>query len=231
MGDIVEGISRFLRNGLKNDCHIIFHYPQNHNYEKLIPCLMDSFADTPFKITYELDTSWSTVHPDRAAERFKMKTDIPTDEADEVFWFSGSYFSHRYWEFKRQWKGNLNGPILLALNHKDFNEHHPLQNKFFSVEDNNKLLSLVDNKNFFELGNHYSFENNVLLIANCSAIVGIEGGWTHVAHSMNAPFKVANNKRDPKVPYGVHSRHPCLECLDNNLIFDYLKTRKPNIPA
>ena len=226
MGDIIEGVSSFYRKGLKSDCHIILHYPANHNYDKLVPQIMEAFQPPPFKVTYELDTSWASVTIDRGITKFgKDAFDKTTLDRDEIAWFSGTYHKLPYWPFKDQWKGNKDGPILLALNHKDFNENHPIVSKFFSKEDDDRLRSLVDNNKFFELGEHHSFENNLKLIANCKHIVGIEGGWTHVSHCMNAPFVIATNKRSLKIPLAVHTQHPRLRILETRDIDHFLKTK------
>jgi hypothetical protein len=225
MGDIVEGISSFFTLGLDTDCHIIFHYPANHNYEKLIPSLMDAFEPPPYNITYEIDHTWSSVTKDRGEVKFgKEKFWKKTSQVDETVWFSGSYQKIGYWPFKRQWKGNNHGPIAFALNHKDFNANHPIVEKFFDVEENERLRGLVDNKRFFELGDHHSFELNLKIIANCKYIVGIEGGWTHVSHCMRAPFVVVTNKRKRSVSLAVHSRHPSLRVIEAAAVDRYILT-------
>lgn len=231
MGDIVQGLSDFLAQGLRSDCHIIFHYPKIKNYTYLIDSLMDSFEiPKQYNVTYEVDLSWSTVHLETAIERYgkesyRCLTD--SNKSKECLWFSGDYNHHSYHRFKKQWKGNSTGPILLALNHADFNKNHPIQEKFFSEKDNSALMSLVDGRKIVLLGEHYTFQNNILLIANCRYIVGIEGGWTHISHCMRAPMVIARNTRGAGKSSAVHRMHPKLVEVKTDKAFDFVSQTPP----
>lgn len=223
MGDILSTISKFLTHGVKTDCHIIFHYPFGHNYDVLVPALMESFAPTPYTITYEVKYSDFSVSLDKCVSIFgEEKHEVATNEADHTWWFSGKFHhTDRYYKFKTLWRGNTAGPIALALNHKDFNENHPIKEKFFSPHTNDALLKLVDNKNFFLLGDHRTFEENVDILSQCRYAVGIEGGWTHVTHSMRMPFIIAANERRVSSNIKVHPTHPRLHCVSTEDVFKY----------
>ena len=224
MGDIIASLSLFYSKYLKSDCHLIFHYPDGHGYSQLIQSIMQSLERPPFQVSYEIDYSWSTVGEDTAVDKFGVegKWGETTSEASTVWFFTGTYKKHLYWPFKTLWGGDIKGPVALSINHEDFNEHHPIISKFFSTEDNQYLMSLVDNKNFFLLGEHHDYQTNLDIIAKCRYVLGIEGGWTHVTNAMRAPFVVITNKRDPVAPAKVHSGHPNLRIRSVEEMYRYL---------
>ena len=231
MGDIVATLSYFLKTAVKSDCHIIFHYPPDHGYPKLIKKLMDAFSDTPYKITYEVNMKWYSVSDKGGISKFGEDGQFGDTlcEYEPTWWFTGTYFPGAYHPFERVWKENRTGPIALALNHEFFNQYHPIASKFFNEKINAQLLKKVDNKNYFSLGQHHTFENNVAVLANCRYVVGIEGGWTHVCNAMRVPFICVTNERHASAPLKVHAGHPCLKVIQTNEMMPYINGIPENL--
>lgn len=224
MGDIIATLSYFLKNAVRSDCHIIFHYPPNHKYKELIDDIMLAFCSTNFIVTYEVDESWFSVKENRGIERFGQvgRFAATNSSLENCWWFTGTYIHHVYHPFKTTWKSNKDGPIALALNHEAFNKTHPIIDKFFSDEDDQRLRKLVDNKNYFSLGLEHSFQRNLEILSSCRYVLGIEGGWTHASNATRTPFICVANKRDPRAPAKVHGGHPHLEIIPASRIDSFL---------
>lgn len=231
MGDIVATLSHFLKTAVKSNCHVIFHYPPDHGYPRLIKQLMDAFSETPYKITYEVDLTWYSVSEKAGTEKFGADGRLADtlSNIEPVSWFTGTFYAEEYHPFKRTWKRNHTGPIALALNHEFYDDKHPLADKFFDRKTNEQLLRLVDNKKYFSLGQHHSFENNVAVLANCRYAVGIEGGWTHICNAMRVPFICVTNKRKTSAPQKVHAGHPCLKIIETSEMMPYINGIPENL--
>ena len=224
MGDIIATLSYFLKNAVRSDCHIIFHYPANHKYKDLIDDLMLAFCSTNFLVTYEVDETWCSVKENHGVVKFGQegKFAVTNSTQENCWWFTGTYFDHLYHPFIKTWMSNKDGPIALALNHESFNKNHPILDKFFSEEDDAFLKSLVDNKNYFSLGLDHSFERNLEILSSCRYVLGIEGGWTHASNATRTPFICVANKRAPRAPAKVHSGHPNLNIIPSSEIDRFL---------
>lgn len=230
MGDVVSATSHFIKHLLKSDCHLIHHFPPKiptYDYEDLIPDLMSEWSEGPYKLTHEVDTSWYSIKPSDCVQHFgnQGKSQPTTSDVDPL-WFYRDLSQEQYWPFKTQWLRDYNGPIAIAPNHEFFiKESYPkghLFDKFFTDEDNDFLLSLIDGKNFIHLGTHYTFKQNIEIMSKCRYVLGVEGGWTHISNAMDVPFIIVANKRGAKAPLKVHSGHRRLRVIETNQMREYL---------
>lgn len=228
VGDIVSGLSLFFKRYLKTNAHFIGHFPPGHNYENTFPSIMEAFdfSNSPFKVTYEyLNTNYS-INVKKGFKNFPNAAPLETatdQNFNEFVCPLNNFHNELYWPFKKKWKRDFKGPILLTLNHEHYNEHHPVFPKFFDPEINDKLRNLVDNKRIYELGVHHSFEKNLELISSSIFSIGIEGGWTHITNCMRAPFIIVRNNRSVQTNRNVHPKHPSLRIIELDKMFKYLK--------
>lgn len=213
MGDIIGTLSFMLKFKVRSDSHVIFHYPPDLGYDKLLPDIMNSFEDTPFKVTWEVVHDWYNIKEKAAVNKFgkQYQNSSSLVEGDPVWFFTGTFIAHAYWMYKTKWQGNTRGPIALVLNHEFFGPEHPLPDKFFTPEVNERLAALVDGKNFLSLGMHNTYQENLDIISRSRYILGNEGGWTHVSNSMRAPFMATINRRNPLHLQKIHGGHSSLQ--------------------
>lgn len=222
MGDMLQGVSEVLHymNDNKGDYHVVFHYPPNLGREATVHSLINCFEETSSTYSYEVDTSWFTIKFDQAEKRFEGL------RYNHDWFFSGIAHVRPYYNFKTKWKPSSSQRICLALNHEEFNPQHPIQGKFFTEYENMKLQEYVDNKNVFELGKPRTLEECVELIKDCKTVIGIEGGWTHLTHSMHAPYVLFENKRK-HASIKLHRGHYRLTIASENVL-DYMENMLSN---
>jgi hypothetical protein len=135
------------------------------------------------------------------------------------------HLPHRYIRFKKQWQPNEDGTIAIYLNHPHV-KAHSLENqaKFFTLAQTYSLRTLVDrNPQIYQtIGLPRSFNESVDIMSKCRYVVGIEGGWTHVAHAMNVPYYAVRNRWDIESINTIHQYHPTLEIIETSDIPTYL---------
>ena len=188
---------------------------------------MAEWVEGPYKLTHEVDTSWASIHVKECIKKFgKEGRDQPTTSNIDPLWFLRDLYPEEYWPFKTKWLKNHNGPIAIAPNHELFIKESfrrgELYNKFFTDEDNDYLLSLIDGTNYIHLGVHYSIKQNIQIMSQCRYVVGVEGGWTHIANAMDVPFVIVANKRGARAPLKVHQGHRRLRVIEVDEMRDYM---------
>lgn len=204
---------------INQDTHVVCHYPSGYEYDVVIPSLMESFAlPKQYNITYEYTTEQCTVSERDAAMWFGAENE------DITWFFSGNHSDHHYFPFKKKWKSNTDGPIALSLNHLWGNEKHPLIYKFFKRELNDRLedLAVKYPYRFITIGRPKTILESVDIMENCRYVLGVEGGWTHVANAMRVPCVVTNNGFRTRSILAVHRQHPNIQVIDTVVIDKYL---------
>lgn len=231
MGDFVASTSFFLTHKLNEDAHIVFHIPTtNRGYELRIAAVISMFENIPYNVTYEFDNSGSSgvgLHDgDGVSSKYCLSAfsdfNKITNKNQYKFIYRHESFStqHRYWPSKIKWEANKNGPIGIYLNHEYQNLE--VSSKFFNEQDNLFLHSLIDNHNYFSLGQPRTFQENLDIMAKCRYVIGLEGGWTHVSHSMRVPYIICANQRPLNEIKKFHSKHPNLQIIDTENMRDFL---------
>lgn len=184
---------------------------------------MKAFKPARHQVTYEVDVTWYSVKEAACKSKFGDLQNVSSGvSADPVWFFSGTFMGHVYWPFNKRWQRNGDGPIALVLNHEFYSPEHPLAEKFFSEKVNDRLKQLVDNKNFYNLGMHHTYEENIEILSRCRYVLGNEGGWTHVSNATGTPFIVTNNNRRHATNKKVHPMHPCLRTINTDDIDQFL---------
>ena len=223
MGDVVSSLSHFLKHLLRSDCHMVFHFPAGYGYETLMPSVMALWKDVPYKLTFEVDTTWASIQKPAGFIKFGAAGFEQQTTSDIVpLWMFRDLRQELYWPATVQWKGNKDGPIAILPNHEYYGALHPIMDKFFTEKDNDFLLSLIDNKKYINVGKGRSFEENVEILSECRYVVGLEGGWTHVSNAMRVPYIIVANKRGVVAPLKVHHRHPHLTIVHTVDMYNYL---------
>lgn len=231
MGDFVASTSFFLTHKLKEDSHIIFHIPiENRKYEQRVSAVIEMFENVPYKLTYEFDNSGSAgvgvddgagLSSKRCLSSFADFNKIPNKNKYQfIYRHDIASSEHHYWPSKKKWEANQNGPIGIYLNHEY--QEFEVTSKFFNEQDNLFLHSLIDNHNYFSLGKDHTFEENLDIMSKCRYAIGLEGGWTHVSHSMRVPYIICANQRPLNEIKKFHSKHPSLQVIDTKNMQDYL---------
>ena len=209
LGDIVKLTSTILT--LYSNKHIVFHFPPGFDYKSTIKTLMDQYDLKEKNLTYEVDETWYTIDENVAKEHF----------GDTPFIFKTNIGSSHY-PFKQQWKGNTDSYVCLCLNNENTRSDYPYPEKWFDKKTDRFLNSLVDNKNYFVLGRPLSVQQNIDLMENCSLVIGTDGGWAHVANSMNVPYILVRNDISLNLMKHVHLGHPTLKIIETHDLLNYL---------
>lgn len=231
MGDFIASTSFFLTYKLKEDSHIIFHIPTtNRGYELRVAAVISMFENIPYNVTYEFDNSGSSGTGFNDGEGLSSKycllaftafNKIPNkNKCNFIYRHDTASTEHLYWPSKKKWEANQNGPIGIYLNHEYQNLE--VSSKFFNEQDNLFLNSLIDNHNYFSLGQTHTFEENIDIMSKCRYIIGLEGGWTHASHSMRVPYIICANQRPLNEIKKFHSKHPNLQIIDTQNMRDFL---------
>ena len=243
LGDFVSSTSFLFTHNLREDSHIIFHIPKNcgygspqiQNYMNTGPsrltAVLELFENPLHTLTYEFDDSDIVVRGindtlpyssgPKVWQAFDHFIKIPNwNQYQFIFRHDTMCTEHLYWPSKKKWEANQNGPIGIYLNHEY--QHLEVATKFFNEQDNLFLHSLIDNHNYFSLGQSRTFEENIDVMSKCRYIIGLEGGWTHVSHSMRVPYIICANQRPIKEIKKYHSKHPNLQIIDTKHMRDFL---------
>lgn len=207
LGDLISGISSLFKT-IEEPSQIIFHYPPGFQYKKTISTLVDEF-NHPKVNSFVVDLEWFSISKTKAEKQF-----------GQSFFFTCCY-NHTYLPFKTQWKKNLNGPIGLCLNNENYNSGYPFKGKWFSETVNDKLLSLVDEKDYVLLGRPKSLKQNIEAMSECRYVLGVDGAWAHAANSMRVPYYLTANGYDFSF-YKFHSKHPTLKLIKEEDVFNYV---------
>ena len=231
LGDFVSSTSFFLTTILKEDSHIVFHIPKSkRGYETRVSAVISMFEDIPHNVTYEFDNSGSAgtgfddgegVSSKHCVRAFLDFNKLPNkNQYKFLYRHDSASTNHSYWPSKKKWEANNNGPIGIYLNHEYQNLE--VTSKFFNEQDNLFLQSLIDNHNYFSLGQPRTFEENIDIMSKCRYVIGLEGGWTHVSHSMRVPYIICANKRPLNEIKQFHPKHLNLQIIDTQNMRDFL---------
>lgn len=244
LGDFVSSTSSLFTHELKEDSHIIFHIPKNSGYgppviQKFINSapsrlekILDLFENPLYNLTYEFDDSDIVVgeinvpkislNAPGLDQAFRHYMKIPNkNQYKFIHRHAIRCTQHLYWPSKKKWQANQNGPIGIYLNH-EYQEFEEAKKKFFNEQDNIFLHSLIDNHNYFSIGYPRTFEENIDIMSKCRYIIGFEGGWTHVSHSMRVPYIICANQQPINEIIQYHSKHPNLQIIDTKNMRDFL---------
>ena len=71
-----------------------------------------------------------------------------------------------------------------------------------------------DRQLYPRLGLPATFAESVAIMSACRYVVGIEGGWTHVAAAMNVPYYAVRNDWYRHSIEKIHHFHPTLEIIE-----------------
>lgn len=215
LGDIVSGTSNIIKT-IKEDSHIIFHFPPNKDYSTTINTLMSEYViPSGIKVTHELDETWYNVRRGVAEKRFKGL--IPNRD-----WFFFASGGSTYVPFKTQWRGDINGPIAVAPNNENTNPQYPFPQKWFSEDLNKILIDLIDEKNYLFLGKPFTIKQSIEKLAKCRYAIGVDGGWIHIANAMRVPFILVRNNLERRLVHSLHRNHPTYKRIETFEIFKYL---------
>ena len=232
LGDFVSSTSFLLTYELKEDSHVVFHIPKikydDRGYEQRVIAAIDLFEKPPYTLTYEFDNSnifidETSVRPSGPgiSQSFSHFMKMPNrNQYKFIYRHETRCTEHIYWPSKKKWLADQNGPIGVYLNH----EYQEIEEgtKFFNEQDNTFLQSLIDDKNYFSLGQPRTFEENVDIMTKCRYVIGLEGGWTHVANSMRVPYIICANQHPIDSIKKFHPNHPNLQIIDTRTMRDFL---------
>jgi len=214
LGDIISGTSRTLKT-LTEPTHIIFHYPPGFDYITTVQTIMEEYIPSlNVPVTYETDETWFTINERKASQKFGNENFNKT-------WFFTACTNDTYLPFKTQWKGDTKGPVCLVLNNENYNPQYPYPKKWFEPELNDKLKSLIDDKNYLHLGRPLSVRESIDRMARCRYVLGVDSGWAHCANAMRVPFKLVRNNYEKEF-FKFHSRHPSMTIITADEVDRYL---------
>jgi len=215
IGDLISGISYSLKR-IEEDAHLVFHYPPGFDYSTSISTIMDEYlTNIHYNITYNI------VDTDYSVSFNKCEIHFGTNNYKKD-WFFTSCYNERYLPFKTQWKQNKNGPIVLMTNNEGMNKGYPYPLKWFDERTDAYLKSLIDNKNFVHIGRPNTIKQSIEILSNCSRAIGVDGGWVHACNAMNVPITLVKNKFQGGFFENFYSRHPTIEIINTEEIFQYL---------
>jgi len=206
-GDLVRTISYALST-LTEPTHLIFHYsrarPIDHTIDQLIPL----FQQPQYQYTYEV----------RLHDRQQL-IDIRENTDDLIRLETSLTLPHKYHPFKTQWIPNTDGPIALYLTHKMYRGHGSDSiRKFFNSHALRRINQIAQsNPQLYPiLGLPLTVQQSVDIMSRSRYVVGIEGGWTHIAACMNVPYIAVRNMWDADTIMAIHEYHPTLEIIETH---------------
>lgn len=211
LGDLISGISRLLYI-FEHPLCLNFNAIPGHDYDNTIKSLMQEFAP---EVHYNVSFNWHTIDLKKAFLKFGKENHNQT-------WFFTNCYDHLYKPFKTQWLGDHTGPIALALNNENTVTRYPYPGKWFNNKVNSLLKDLIDEKNYLHLGRPYSIEENIAKLARCRYALGVDGAWVHACNAMRVPYVLVRNDLDFKIIKALHSRHPNLNVIETQEIFNFI---------
>lgn len=215
MGDLISGISHIL-NLIKEDTHIVFHYPPGFDYETTITIIMEEYLpNIHYKITFEVVNYGYNVKPEGLKK-------IYGEENYNKTWFITSCYHEKYLKFKTQWKGNMDGPIVLMTNNEGCGPGYPYPKKWFNTGVDTYLKSLIDEKNFCHIGRPKTIKESIEILSNCSKAIGVDGGWVHACNAMSVPVILVRNEFKPGFFNNMYAKHPSIKIIETEEMFQYL---------
>lgn len=222
LGDVISGLSNIIKR-INCDTHLKFCYPGDvptYNYKEIFDVLMNNFVlPQQYKITYEYDPTWYTIRYQIAENK------LGKEQSGNTWFFSSSGNRTIYTPFKTTWSGDVNGPIALSLNYEEFianPKSSPYPKKFFSADLQDRLRSLIDNKNYFVLERNTTLQGCIDILTKCRYALGVEGAYTHLSNCTRTPFIIVRNNHDQKLIDSVHKSHPRLKTIETKDIENYL---------
>lgn len=225
LGDIVASTS-YVLDRIKQDTHIIFHYPEDKGYKQKFEILMSEFhLPEMHTVTYEVREGWSTVSYKIAVEKFGKQKE------NDTWYFSSKIGYGKYRPFKSQWLANGEGPIGLVTSHKTQSgepltrSNYPLFERLWDSKTNDLLESLIDNKNYIQIGGGYDpleIKNQIKKMQTCSRILGFDTGWAHIANCMRVPYVLCRNFMSRERVEKIYHGHPTLTVIDVEELFKYI---------
>ena len=137
-------------------------------------------------------------------------------------WFFSGCNGKRYLPFKTQWNSNRDGPVVLLTNNEGNNSGYPFPEKWFEPSIDNYLKGLMDEKKYIHVGRPKSIKESIEILANCSRVVGVDGGIIHICNAMNVPCILVRNKIDLDLMKRVHKGHSTIKIIETEQIYQYL---------
>lgn len=215
LGDLVGGASHILKK-IDQDTHLKYWLPAGHDYPTTIDTIIYQYKHSlPHKISCEVIEGESFVSYHLAIEKFGM------DSLNKT-WYYNIPDAQQYLPFKTKWLGNTAGPVALCLNNENHNSDYPYPGKFFEDNINDFLTKIVDNKRYITLGRPKTIEECINIMAECRFVLGVEGGWTHIANAMRVPAVVVRNDYPVDYIKHLHTGHRSLTIVESNEVFNYL---------
>jgi hypothetical protein len=215
LGDLVSGTSNIIRT-IKEDSHIIFHFPPGFDYKTTVDTLMSEFVmPAGINVTHELDETWYTVRRHVALKKFGRET----LDKDWFFFASGG---STYVPFKTAWQGNINGPVAVSPNNENTNPQYPYPGKWFPEKLNSLIMNLIDEKKYLYLGRPFSIRECIDKMAVSRYAIGVDGAWTHIANAMRVPYILVRNDFDAKMMKRMHRAHPSIQFIETYQTLEYL---------
>lgn len=231
-GDFVACLAHLVEF-TKESTHYKFWVKQGFDHQEIINELLPLYeCHTGVKITWEIHEG---DHHNPECPPFRSKKDALKFYDESQFlksWLllgkSGFTLGKgKYRNFKQQWSGHTNGPVLVCVNPEEIYKNHPSPQKWLDYITNDSLLSLIDNKTVYQLTNEIrSFEENRKLLERCSFVIGLDSRWAHIANCMNVPYVLLKSgwvKREHKFLKKIYEGHPCLTMIENWELPKYLK--------
>lgn len=234
-GDWVAGLSAILQQQFTDNLHLKIYTKIEGNYKSIVEFLIEQFDLSefqPFDLTYEIiqgNHRKFSQNPCRTVEEAHSKFDSKTYKKDwDLIGYKDTEIGYgKYINFKRQWKGKKNGPILLVLNTDEVNRDYHYPQKWFDEITNSRLNTLVDNRNVIKLTNELrSFDDNIQLMQECRYIVGLDSRWTHISNCMNVPYFVSKNNWTTVDLMIRYFGHPCMKIITKKETYNYLDEKK-----
>lgn len=225
LGDIIASTA-FILDRIKQDTHLVFHYPEDKGYKQKFDFLMEQFVmPDPHKVTYEVQEGWSTVSYKVAVEKFGK------EKENDEWYFSSKVGYGRYRAFKTRWIANNDGPIGLVTSHMTQNgevlteKNYPMYERLWDPETNQMLEDLIDDRKYVRIGGGYDpleLNNQVKKMQKCRRVIGFDTSWVHIANCMRVPYVLCLNRMSRNHAMIRYRAHPSLTVIETEQIANYL---------
>lgn len=225
LGDIVASAS-YVLDQIRQDTHIVFHYPEDKGYKQKFDILMEEF-DMPehCRVTYEVQEGWSTVSHKVAIEKFGK------EEENNLWYFSSKIGYGKYRTFKSQWIPNSDGPIGLVTSHMTQSgemlseKNYPIYGRLWDPETNMMLEDLIDEENYVRIGGGYDpleIKNQIKKMQKCKKVIGFDTSWAHIANCMRVPYVLCSNFLPRENIAQRYRNHPSLQIVNREDLLNHL---------